>query len=242
MKINSLLIILLFLISNCFSATAQLNDRQATEAALLRIANVRDNESTNDRYANVQGLPFLYENWQKGRVYLKGKDSTVLDVTLNLDLVTELMLVRFDSETTGAISPFRIERLEVFDTGNSKRNFIIMSEKELLNNLNRSPIFIEVLYDGAFKLLRRIQKRMYQPYPTPYSTDDGHREIATIESIWLQKPGESHYKKVKLRRGYLEKTLPSYRKDIRQLSKQNKLNLRDLQDVIRLLKLLEATD
>ncbi|MDX1940225.1 MAG: hypothetical protein SFU99_06705 [Saprospiraceae bacterium] len=220
---------------------AQFNDLEATELALRRIANIRSEGSNSNRYANVQGSPYLNEGWRNGRLFLKNQDSATTDILINIDLVSQLVLVQLRDGSVGMISPLSIQKIEIQGDSYSYRSFIIETEDRLLGNLNNSPTFCEILYEGKFRLIRQIHKRMYQPYATPYTTSDGHREITTIENIWLQSPENQSYQKLKLTRKSIEKALPTYRDRIRQLSKKHDLDLTNLSDAVQLFKFLDKT-
>ena len=162
-----------------------------------------------------------------------------MDILINIDLVSQLVLVQLRDGSVGMVSPLSVQRIEIQGDSYNYRTFIIETEDRLLGNLNNSPVFCEILYEGKFRLLRQIHKRMYQPYATPYTTSDGHREITTIENIWLQTPENQSYQKLKLTRKAIEKALPKYWDQIRQLSKKHDLDISALPDIIRLLALLE---
>ncbi len=237
MKAPALLIGIFLLVLN--QLAAQFSDIEATELALRRVANIRNAQQSNNRYANAQGSPFLYEDWRSGRLLLKGQDSIQSEVLINLDLVSELVLVKLRDGSTGMISPFSIQKVEIQGQAYLYRTFVVETEHRLLENSNNRPVFCEVLYNGNLKLLRRIHKRMYQPYATPYTISDGHWEIATIEMFWLQKADGKDYHRLKLNRRSIEKALPAHKNHIRQLSKQHQLDLTQLPDLVRLMSLLD---
>ena len=214
------------------------NDIQAIEESLRRIANVRD-ANGNNRYANVQGSPFLYEQWMPGALQLKGRDTTRMAVTLNMDLASELLLVRLQDGSTGMVSPFSVQWVEIQDEHRRPHRFIVKMEHTVADNFSYRPLFFEVIHEGQYTLLRRIQKRIYTPYAIPYETTDGHREVATIETFWLQKPGETHWHQVKIRPRAWMQTLHEHKEDIRRIRKTQQLNLYDPADVVLLLQWLE---
>ncbi len=214
------------------------NDLQAVEETLRRIANVRDANSRN-RYANVQGSPMLQEDWMPGTLQLKDLDTTRMNLTLNMDLSSELLLVRLQDGSVGMISPFSVRWVEIEDLyRRHMRLFIVKTEHEVARNQSFRPVFYEVLYKNNYTLLRRIYKRIYTPYPVLYDTNDGHREIATIETLWLQKPDASWHR-LKCRPRALRELLPEHEADIRQLSRQQKLDLYRVEGVIELLQQLD---
>ncbi|HMN88791.1 MAG TPA: hypothetical protein PKD70_02970 [Saprospiraceae bacterium] len=211
------------------------NDLQAVEETLRRIANVRDANSRN-RYANVQGSPLLQEEWSPGTLQLKDLDTTRMNLTLNIDLSSELLLVRLQDGSVGMISPFSVRWVEIEDLYRRRmRLFIVKTEHEVAHNQSFRPVFYEVLLKNEYTLLRRIYKRLYTPYPILYDTSDGHREIATIETFWLQKPDKSWHR-LKCNPRALRQLLPEHQEDIRQLSKRQKFDLYRVEGIIQLLQ------
>ncbi len=215
---------------------------EEAEQKLRSVANIKSNTSGKSdferRYANVQGNPYLFDDWQVGNAKLVGSDTFEVTLLMNIDLVSHLLILQLEDGSIGFISPFNIHELTVREKLYHIRNIVVLPESVVEGNNNGQKYFYELMHDGRFNLLKRTSKRINRPIATPYEVSDGKTEVITTETYWLSE-AEKPYQRITLRRKSIEKALPSYGIEIRQIAKKNNLYFYELKDLITLLEFLE---
>lgn len=194
----------------------------------------------DNRYEGIQGTPYLFENWRLGSIKFAKQDTFSAPVKLNVDLVTQVVTVQLRNGTVGEMSATYIQALKVsVPESKSSSQFIVAREGDIESIRSVRLKFYEVLYKGEFAFLKSVEKKFKKAdFQGAYSADRRYDEFLTEESYWLQSPGKP-YEKVNLKRKDIEKALAGYEDRVSGLVKKNKLSLNQVEDIARLLSMLE---
>lgn len=195
----------------------------------------------DNRYEGVKGSPYLFSAWQNGRIQFAKQDTASLPIKLNVDLVTQVIIVQLKDGSNGQVSALYTKSFTTYNSDTETyHKWLVKSEKEVEGVKSVRLKFYEVLHEGNFNFLRSISKKFVKAnYEGAYAAGEPFDEFKTEEDLWLQVPGQV-YEKVKLRKKDIEKALSAYAEQVEKLVKANKLNLNKESDIATLLKLLEA--
>ena len=119
-------------------------------------------------YTNMEGTPYLYEDWQTGNVTLANGVSNKEPMMLKLNLVNDV--VSFKDKETGQELEF-VEPVQEFSlsVGTAIRHF-----KSGFKNIDgiAPSAFLEVLSDGKAQLLKRNNKIVFEQQPIGSATKE----------------------------------------------------------------------
>ncbi len=196
----------------------------------------------DNRYEGIQGTPFLFEDWRLGSIKFIKQDTFSAPVKLNVDLITQVVTVQLRNGTAGEMSASYIQGLKVLDPDTkSSRQYLVAREGDIEGVRSVRLKFYEILHKGEFTFLKLVEKKFKKAdFQGAYSADRRYDEFLTQESYWLQIPGKP-FEKVALKRKNIEKALAGYEDRVSTITKKNKLNLNQEEDIAQLISLLENT-
>ncbi|SIQ72457.1 hypothetical protein SAMN05421545_1216 [Pontibacter lucknowensis] len=173
------------------------------------------------QYLDVKGSPYLDDEWQEGWVKLEdGKEY--IGVRLKYDQVAdELMFSNKKGEAQLFVQP--VVEFELM-----KRLFMRGYEP-----VDATPLdaFYEVLADGPTQLLKRTTKTVHEE--VPYSSATKVRSIIEQQSYYLADR-EGKLTKLKKDKKSLIKAIGNRQTELEAYVKANRLDLRQEQDMTRL--------
>ena len=173
---------------------------------------------------DVVGNPYLLDVWTVGNV--KFTDSTyAANKELKYDILENLLVVRGDGDVENTfkdpVSEFTLSvpgKVRLFKNGFTG-----------VSNISHETFF-EVLYNGKFKLLKREVKSIVES--KGYNTATVTRKIEGVTTYYIAKPDNS----VVLVKNNEKSILAAMGKpELSQYVKENKLNLKNEEDIIKLL-------
>ncbi len=194
----------------------------------------------DNRYEGIQGSPYLFDDWTMGSIKFVKQDTFSMPVKMNVDLITQTVVVKLRDGSVGEITASYVQALKIADVHlKTSREFLVAREGEIEGIKSVRLKFYEVLHKGSFNLLKSNQKQFKKAdYTGAYSTDRRYDEFVTEVKYWLQPPGKP-YEKVNLRRKDIEKVLSGYENQVAEIIKKQKLNLNAEEDIVHLLEFLE---
>lgn len=191
----------------------------------------------DNRYQGIQGDPFLFTQWQNGRILFSKQDTLSIPLKVNVDLVKQVMVVQMKDGSISQVTATNVKALQTTQDDQQLRRWVVLSEKEVENVNSVRLKFYELLHEGKFKLLKLVEKSFKKAnYQGAYNVGNAYDEFVTENSFWLRGDGEK-YNKVKLKRKEIESILP---KAAAEIVKAQQLDLTNEMDIIKLLAQLEA--
>jgi hypothetical protein len=176
------------------------------------------------QYENVEGSPYLLDNWSKGKVKVEnGREYEGLD--LKYDQVEDMLL-------------YKNEKGETFKFAEPVVAFTIMdgaAQREFRNGFPPAGTatkdsFYEVLANGGATLLKRSAKVVRQE--KTYNSATVNKSIQPIEVYYIAK--NNVLERVKKDQDSILEALGDKKEQLRKFIKENRLYLRDASDLIKL--------
>lgn len=207
----------------CFLKTntvsAQITNRISLDqgGTLLRVKNTA--------LENVVGSPYLLQNWTKGNV--KFADANPINnVELKLDLLENVLVTRGKNDLENVFSS-KVVEFTLDDSGKQRlfRTGFVKSNNQAI------PSYLEVLYDGKTKLLVREVKTVIES--TGYNITIVTKNINSSLEYYISK-ANGPVNLIKLNDKSILTVLD--KPELAKYIKDNKLNLKEIGDVLRLLQ------
>ena len=184
------------------------------------------------RPANVDGSPFMCDEWNKGSVFFK-KGKRADSLPIKFDLQNNLLYFQQDSLTMTfleEISSFRfICTTEPGKLVYFKNNYPVLGQLSPL-------IFYQVLIEGSsFHLLKFLNKKIVEEYA--YNSPP-KRKFQLMTEWYVYDVKADQMLKVKNGKSALMKKMPSAASKIEELCKKHNLQLKSEEELTKLFSLL----
>ncbi len=179
------------------------------------------------KYTDVQGTPFLSDNWTKAIVRLKA-NGNFSNMQVKYDLVEDQLLFR-DAKSDQPME-FIDQVLEfklVADDGSST----VYKKGFKASDGNTSNNFYQVLYDGGTQLLKRKVKKVIED--RPYNSAVTVKTFNEVETYYIAKANEPL--KIKKDKKQILTALADHAAELEKYFQENKLNVKDDEDLIKLI-------
>lgn len=180
-------------------------------------------------YSNIEGFPYLYENWNKGLVKLID-GRTVRNLDLKYDLLTDELL--FKNLKNGEMLRFA-ESVIAFKLDSSAQNNTELQFKNGYKpaNGNSSTSYYQVLFDGGTPLLKRREKSVLEK--KVYNSATSTKSFEEAETYYLSKSNGL----IKIRRDKKQilAVLVDHAAELEEYIKANNLNLKNEAQLIQLI-------
>ena len=197
----------------------------------------------DNRYEGIEGTPLLFDNWRTGSILFVKQDTFGAPLKINVDLITQVIMVQLQNGSIGEISGAYVQAIKVVEPGRSQsRKYIVAREGDIEGMRSVRPKFYEALHQGEFTFLKSVQKKFEKAnYTGAYSPDKRSDSFRTDIVYWLQTLGNKP-EKVALKRKDIEKVMPNYLEAIKRIAKEQKLGFAREEDIVQLLEFLEASE
>lgn len=182
------------------------------------------------KYTDVEGSPFLFEDWTKGVVKL-ANGKTYSDVLLKYDLVADQLLFK-DLKSDQAlefIDPLVEFKLQATLAGNN--DLLLFRNGYMAANGQSTTSFYKVLFDGGTQLLKRNEKRITET--KEYSSASIVKKFDESETYYLSRNKEVI--KIKKDKAQVLSALVNHTDKLEQHIKAQKLNLKNEADLVKLI-------
>ena len=188
-------------------------------------------------YGDLEGTPFLYEEFQSGTLhFVSGKN---VDATINYDVFNHEVLVELKQQTMSLPHP-NLQGFSITSPEGKKFEFRNATQWEALSSIDLAEgTFLRLIQDGDYTLVGEMRKNFL---PAKQGDSYGNdRDAPTFkdqpERFFLIEPGGTCVK-AKLRKGWWLKYAPDQADAIKAFVKQEKVDLSTAAGCARLVEWL----
>lgn len=191
--------------------------------------------SFDNRYQGIKGTPYLFEEWVPGEVFMKNKQTiTIKEFNYNC-YTNEVAYLDPSSKAVMLINKNNIEQFYMLSGADTLVFFQVQLEE------NAIPIFAQVLYKGESTLYRVYEKEFVKAdYEGVYSAGRKYDEFDDNSDLYLSKPDDAIPGKVKKSKKQILAAFPEAEKELSAYMKAEKLNLKQEEDLVKLLKYFDS--
>lgn len=191
------------------------------------------------RYEGVKGDPLLFKDWQTTSIQLTNRDTFSASAKINVDLIAQVLIIQLRNGTSGQIPLSKIKAFKIENPDGTTRLWKIYSEKEIEGSTGEGLKPYEVLVEGDFTLLKRMDKKFKKAsFKEAYSIGNRYDEYVPTTDYWFRE-GKKPYQEIKLKRKAIEEALSAHTETVEKAMKAQKLDLTSEKEVVQLLKTLE---
>ncbi len=233
-------ILILFTLITSYCAAQTIPDPEGYEAKenLRELGSVTGTGSVqtfDNRYEGTKGTPYIFENWFPGEVFLKSKKRIIIEEMNYNCYDNEVSYLDPGSKAVMLINRYTVDLFYILN-GNDSLLFVPIepdNEGEFL--------FAQVLYNDGSMVYKRYQKEFVKAnYEGGYSADRKYDEFADKSSLYFMKKDDGKVYKVKKSRKQILDAFPVTKDEISSYIKAKKIDLKDEEDVIKLLKYYDS--
>jgi|Laugresu1bdmlbsd_1035121.scaffolds.fasta_scaffold00012_9 hypothetical protein len=179
-------------------------------------------------YVDIQGFPFLFENWTKGVVKFTNGTS-VSDMDLKYDLVKDELYFRDLKTDQVMVFTEKISEFKLNDP-NKSNSFLYFKNGFTPNEKNTVQSFYQILVDGTAQLIKRYTKEIFEE--RPYNSATTIRSFKDAELYYIVKSNQLI--KIKKDKKQVLPALGDRSQELDAYIKANNINLKNESDLIRL--------
>lgn len=233
-------IIFLFTLFTSYCAAQTVPDPEGYEAKVnlqeLGSASSTGHVQTFDnRYEGTKGTPYVFESWYPGEIFLKSK-SKVLVKEMNYNCFdNELVYLDPASKAVMMINRFTVDLFYIMN-GSDTLLFVPIDPEN-----DGEFIFAQVLYKEGSMVYKQYQKEFIRAnYEGGYSADRKYDEFADKSAIYFAKQNDTKIYKAKKSKKQMLGAFPDMEDQLSSYIKAEKLDLKDENDVVKLLKYYDS--
>lgn len=208
-------------------------------AAYSQVVNLGDNTGApirEKKYSDVEGTPYLFDKWKKGELVMS--DNKVKEnVSIRYNIHEEQVEVTNNNQTL-ALFPSSIKEFTIHTHDENERRISYRFRNGFDINSYTKDDFFQVLYDGENKLIAKLKTQLVEGSGGSYGRTDRGSVFQHSKDYYLVK-ADGSAEKIRLNRRNLAKAFPEMKDEIKNIEKQNKLNLSDEAGVAALLMHLD---
>ncbi len=191
---------------------------------------VQGNVVRSIKYTDVQGNPYLFEQWVNGTIRL-GNGKSYTNVPLRYDIVSDELQFK-DSKSDQALNfkepVVEFQLMPATESGESP----MMFRNGFISDDGTSPkAYYQVLFDGGLKLLKRKTKIIFEN--REYSSAITTKTFREEEYYYLYKNNKTI--KIKKDKKQVLTALADRVTELEAFIKSNALNLKNESDLVRLI-------
>jgi hypothetical protein len=192
-------------------------------------------QTFDNRYEGTKGTPYVFETWFPGEVFLKSKKK-VLVKELNYNCFdNELVYLDPATDVIRLINRYTVD-LFYFINGSDTLLFAPIEPDN-----NGEFLFAQVLYGGSSVVYKLYQKEFVRAnYEGGYSADRKYDQFADKSDLYFSKQDDPKFYKVKKARKHILTAFPDTEDAISSFIKAEKLDLKNEEDVVRILKYYDS--
>ncbi len=205
-------------------------DNQVNIDAVSGANNSKVARTFDNRYEGVKGTPYLHGKWTKGTV--KYKDGSFSKGSFKVDAYGNNLLALLSSGDSVIMLPNIIEEVKLTTDNGNTQTFRMF----LLNPKQPVGSYAAVVYDGNTKLILNTKKNLVKAdFKGGYSSGQTYDEFTSTAAYFIQ-PGDGQPVKVnKLNKKNVLSALTRNQEQVKSYVAEQKLDLQNEADVIRLL-------
>lgn len=205
---------------------------QNSAASLIRYSSLGHGtiQTFDTRYEGVKGTPYLYEDWQKGAIMVSGVVEPQ-PALINYDCVNGQLLVRLSDGSPAALPVEYIPAFLISDPMQSDGFAFFVSDSDQKGNRT----FYKVIYNEKTILYQHLKKH-FKPadYQRAYNPDRRFDSFEWEKQYFIKTGNTTE--KIKSNPKSILKFFPGKEKEINRYLSENKINIRNEEEIIRLLE------
>lgn len=207
------------------------------------IANVVGNKGggvfTFSSVVRREGHRFLFNDFLPGRILFTGYEYMSEEIDMVIDGENDRLHILFEDETEGQLPLSQIQAIEVYHGEGDTVEYVVQDLSKFTSEARKGPRFYERLYGGEdFVILHHQYKYLRkEEYIENVGIVRRPDEYRTLKSYFVVHDGEVI--KIKKNRRKIQKALPAYKKEIKQIVKQTDNKLKDNEDLRQLFAQLD---
>ena len=175
----------------------------------------------------VEGIPYLHEEWRTGIVTVRGLETEPFKIKYN---IAENNFEINNGQQTIVVEGSTIEKVKLENPETVLKNGYKTNGKD---NLTKDTFF-EVLYEGKdIALLKKENVKLIKNVAT-YGTATRKDSYNRYTNYYLSKSGE--FDDIKLRQRDILNIFPDHKDEVKKYIKDNKLSLRRDEDLMKIMK------
>ena len=193
----------------------------------------------DNRFKGTKGSPFIFEDWQIGRIDLIGYRAFT-NIPLKYDAHQNKVWLLFPNDSSSFIlEPELIESFELEALG-QKHIFFPIAPKDF-EKMPSQKWFYESLYDGKHQLIKKIQIQFIPASNGgPYAAGNTFNEFSKKETYFLKLENTELFQEVKWKSKKIKKLLKGkLLADFEQFEKENHIKVSSEKEFILFLKSVE---
>ena len=195
--------------------------------------------SMNTGNYGTKGSPFAVKKWTPGIIKLKKKESFSQKMNLNIDLQQNLLYISLSGNTIINFPANLVDEVILYEENDSTA-FESFSDKIVRKSKSQEYRFYKKVHTGKYQLLKYHMVTFSKAdFNQPYGNDN-HYDEYKVNPIYYLRIRNGIYKKVVLKKKSIMKALANRERTISNLIKKHKLVLDNEEDIVKLLRLLEA--
>ena len=233
-----ILILLTLITSYCAAQTVpdpSLYEAKVNLQELGSVSGTGTVQTFDNRYEGTKGTPYVFETWYPGEIFLKSK-SKVLVKEMNYNCYdNELVYLDPATKVIRLINRFTVDLFYILNGSDT----LLFAPIEPEND--GEFLFAQVLYNGGSIVYKQHQKEFVKAnYEGGYSADRKYDEFADKSDLYISRQNDEKFHKVKKSKKQILEAFPGTEDEISSYIKAEKLDLKDEEDVIILLKYYDS--
>ncbi len=191
---------------------------------------VQGNVVRSIKYTDVQGNPYLFEQWVNGTIRL-GNGKSYTNVPLRYDIVSDELQYK-DNKSDQALNFIDpVVEFQLMPGTESGESPMIFRNGFISDDGTSVKAYYQVLFDGALKLLKRNTKVIFET--REYSSAITTKTFREEEYYYLYKNNKTV--RIKKDKKQVLATLADRATELETFIKSNALNLKNESDLVRLI-------
>lgn len=181
-----------------------------------------------------EGHRFLFNDFLPGRVLFTGYEYLSEEIDMVIDGENDRLHILFEDETEGQLPLSQVQAIEVYHGEGDTVEYVVQDLSKITSEAGKGLRFYERLYGGEdFVVLHHERKYLRkEEYMENVGIVRRPDEYKTLHSYFVVHEGK--VVKIKKNRRKIEKALPAYKKQIKQIVKQTNNKLKDNADLRQL--------
>ena len=189
----------------------------------------------DNRYQGVKGSPYVFDEFRQGEVFLKTKSKVAIQEMNYNCFENELVYKDPATNATMLMNKFQVDFFTIH-VGEEVLTFMPVKLEE-----DAEPIFAEVLYNQGSMVYKVNRKDWIKAnYEDVYSANRKYDEFVDKYDLFFLKKGDNVLYQAKKSKKQMIAAFPDHEKEISSFIKSNKLNLKDDESLVSLLRYYDS--